>query len=286
MSACLHPKHHSARLCLACYKAERRGEETDTTLLRGVFFVDSHWGYEIRSGAKRPLHDLAAHEVLRQIVSDWQPQVAVMGGDGLDCGAASHWNRNKPRLTEGLRLEKDAAEYYEQVLEPVARTATERHYILGNHEHWVDQFVDENPSIEGLVSVDKMLGLSANGWTLHGQGQTMHVGKLHFMHGDTVQSSIYPARYAVDKYVRSICFGHFHSPQSHTRVSALDASDVHTARAVGCLCRKDPGYGRGAPNRWAQGFLLFEVANDGTFQTYDVNITAGKAVWHGKVYRA
>lgn len=279
---CPHPKHHAAKQCLACYTESR---QPAADLERGVMFVDSHWGYENVGGKRRPLHDPRAHDILLQIIGDWKPRRAVMAGDGLDCGAASHWNKSKPRLTEGLRLESDADEYRRQVLDPIADATKERDYIKGNHEAWVDQFVDENPSVEGLVSIDKMLQLSARGWNVHDQGSVIHAGKLHFMHGDTVRSSTYPARYAVTHYGRSICFGHFHSPQSHTRVSALDESDVHIGRAVGCLCRKDPGYGRGAPNRWAQGFLLFEVASDGTFQTYDVNITAGKAVWNGKVYR-
>jgi hypothetical protein len=258
------------------------------SLTRGLFFVDSHWGYEISGGKKRPLHDPKAHEVMLQIAADFRPTEIIMGGDGLDCGAASHWNRGKPRLTEGLRLEKDAQSYADTVLTPLAKThpKSRRRYIKGNHECWVDQFVDENPSIEGLVSVDKMLGLQDGGWAPQPQGSVINVGKLFFMHGDTLRGGVHPAKYAVETYSRSICFGHFHTPQSYTKVSALDATDVHTGRGVGCLCRKNPRYGRGAPNRWAQGFLLFEVAEDGSFQAYDVNVTAGKAVWNGKRYRA
>jgi predicted phosphodiesterase len=252
---------------------------------RGLFFVDSHWGYEIKAGKKRPLHDPKAHEILLQIAHDWRPNVVIMGGDGLDCGAASHWNSNKPRLTEGLRLEKDAEDYRAVLTGLACLDPKEKHYIMGNHEDWVTQFVDANPAVEGLVSIEQMLHLEEDGWQVHPQGSVINVGKLYFMHGDTVRSSTYPARYAVDTYGRSICFGHFHSPQSYTKVSALDSSDVHTGRSVGCLCRKDPGYGRGSPNRWAQGFLLFERAHDGFFQTYEINITEGKAIWNGRRYR-
>lgn len=286
---CDHPKHHSAAACLACYNAARRAVQPHPvgTPGRGLFFVDSHWGYEVSGGKKRALHDTKAHDVMLQITADFKPQRIIMGGDGLDCGAASHWNRGKPRLTEGLRLEKDAQGYADEVLKPLTKMApkAQRDYLFGNHEYWVDQFVDDNPSIEGLVSIDKMLGLTTTGWTVHPQGAVMNVGKLFFMHGDTLRSSTYPSRYAVETYGRSICFGHFHSPQSYTKVSALDTTDVHTGRGVGCLCRKNPRYGRGSPNRWAQGFLLFEVTDDGSFQAYDINITAGKAVWNGKRYR-
>jgi hypothetical protein len=257
------------------------------SLTRGLFFVDSHWGHEIAGGKKKPLHDVKAHDVMLQIAADFKPTRIVMGGDGLDCGAASHWNRGKPRLTEGLRLEKDAEGYRDAVLSSLAMThpKARRDYILGNHEAWVDQFVDDNPSIEGLVSVDKMLGLSASGWTVHEQGAVINVGKLFLMHGDVIRGGIHPAKHAVETFGRSIAFGHFHSPSSYTKVSALDVTDVHTGRCVGCLCRKNPRYGRGAPNRWAQGFLLFEVAEDGSFQATDINITAGKAIWNGKRYK-
>ncbi len=250
---------------------------------KGVAFWDSHWGNEVREGRRRPLHDMKAHQILLQIAQDFKPDVLTMGGDGLDCGAASHWNRNKPRLTEGLRLQKDAQEYRQEVLSNLP--GRKRRYILGNHEDWVEQFVDANPAIEGLVSIDEMLSLTDDGWSVYPQGSVIKHGKLHFMHGDTVRSSTYPARYAVDTYGRSIAFGHFHSPQTYTKVSALDTNDVHMGRAVGCLCRKDPGYGRGAPNRWAQGFLVYEVdTTTGGFQATEVNITNGRAIWNGTRY--
>jgi hypothetical protein len=256
-------------------------------ITRGVFFVDSHWGHEISGGKKRPLHDPKAHDVLLQVLADFKPHEIINGGDGLDCGAVSHWNTGKPRLIEGLRLEKDAEGYRDAILEPLRKEhpKARRRYIKGNHECWVDQFVDNNPSVEGLVSVDKLLGLTDAGWELHQQGAVISVGKLHFMHGDTLRGGMHPAKHAVETYGRSIAFGHFHSPQSYTKVSALDVTDVHTGRGVGCLCRKNPRYGRGAPNRWAQGFLLFEVAESGSFQAYDINITSGQAVWNGKRYK-
>jgi hypothetical protein len=256
-------------------------------ITRGVFFTDSHWGHEIAGGKKKPLHDPKAHNVLLQIVEDFKPHEIINGGDGLDCGAVSHWNRGKPRLIEGLRLEKDAEGYVESVLDPLrkAHPKARRRYIKGNHECWVDQFVDDNPSVEGMVSVDKLLGLTKTGWELSPQGAVLNVGKLHFMHGDTLRAGALPAKHAVETYGRSIAFGHFHSPNSFTKVSALDVTDVHTGRGVGCLCRKNPRYGRGAPNRWAQGFLLFEVAEGGSFQAYDINVTAGAAVWNGKRYK-
>jgi hypothetical protein len=255
-------------------------------ITRGLAFFDSHWGYEVIGGKKRPIHDPKAHHILLQVAQDFDPRIIVMGGDGLDCGASSHWNRGKPRLTEGLRLQEDADDYFREVIGPLSGFKGEKSYLLGNHEDWVEQFVDENPSVEGLVDIDQMLGLSSNGWAVYPQGSVINHGKLHFMHGDTVRSSTFPARYAVDTYGRSIAFGHFHTPQSYTKVSALDSSDVHVGKSVGCLCRKDPRYGRGAPNRWAQSFLLFEVDSpSGTFQTYEVNVTEGKALYNGRRYR-
>jgi hypothetical protein len=259
------------------------------SLYRTLYFVDSHYGFENAGGKKRAIHDVKAHEVMLQIASDWGPTHVICGGDGLDCGAVSHHRQKEgPRSTEGLRLADDADRYFEDIIKPLSggKKGT-RHYILGNHERWLEDVIDQVPGLEGAVSIDSLLGLSNNGWEVHPLGSALTLtGKLYYLHGDQIKGGQWPSKWAVEAYQRSVMFGHFHTSQRFTKHNALDATDIHRGFAVGCLCRRDPSYGRGAPNRWSQSIALIEEdPKSGFFQVSEVEIINGKAIFNGKVYK-
>ncbi len=259
------------------------------SLNRILYTTDSHYGWERVDGVTRPIHDRKAHEIVLAVASDFKPTHVVIGGDGVDAGAISHHNKGKPRVTEGLRLGKDAKAYRDEFLTPLERSHPKafKRYHLGNHERFLDDALDELPGLEGVVSIKGLLGLADNGWDVIPLGEVSKIaGRLYFMHGDQVRGGQYYAKWAVESYGRSVIFGHFHSSQRYTKHNAIDATDVHRGFAIGCLCRRDPGYGRKAPNKWSQSFALVEEdCATGQFQVTEVDIFRGKAVWNGKVYR-
>lgn len=250
---------------------------------RFVALFDLHYGYERRSGHKAPLHDLRAFDVAMQFVEDFKPDRLIFGGDILDCGAVSHHNHGKPGRTEGLRLLKDAEECGMGIIRPAEKLAKELDYIEGNHERWLHDLTDDDPALEGLVDIRRLLGLKR--WNVIEQGKGVSLGKLTFVHGDQLRGGEHVAKAAVLAYERSVRFGHFHTYQAYTKTSALDLKLGRTGIAVPCLCTKDPKYGEGSPNRWVQGFDYGYVFADGTYADYVVIITNGKAVVEGKVYR-
>ncbi len=246
-----------------------------------IYTVDLHWGYERRGGHKVALHDLKAWGAVKQFAADFNPDVWVVGGDFLDCGAVSHHNKQKPRATEGMRLLEDAEECYRTAIAEVS--AKEKVFITGNHEAWIEQLLDENPGLEGIVSVEKLLHL--DDWKVIPQGGHYNLGKLTFIHGDTVTGGEHVAKSAVLSYERSVRFGHFHTHQTYTKNSALEYKYAKTGIAVPCLCTKTPKYGKGKPNKWVQGFLYGFIAEDGHYADYVVVIVDGKAMVNGKVYK-
>jgi hypothetical protein len=103
-----------------------------------------------------------------------------------------------------------------------------------------------------------------------------------FVHGDQIKGGQNPAKWAVDAYNRNIFFGHHHTHQAFTKVTALDTNG-HTGTAVPCLCKRDPNYGEGSPNRWMQGFLYGWYDSKG-FNATVVIIINGRAIIEGKTY--
>jgi len=126
-----------------------------------VFLTDLHYGYQRKGGHKMPLHDVKALKVALDFVKDFKPDHIILGGDLLDCGAISHHNQGKPDVSEGLKLEYETKVIIAALIKPCEaakpKTLT---YIIGNHEAWVEQFVEKHPSLEGILDVNSILGLS------------------------------------------------------------------------------------------------------------------------------
>jgi hypothetical protein len=251
---------------------------------RFVFLTDLHYGYERKNRHKVPLHDVAAMDLALQFTNDFQPDVLILGGDILDCGCISHHNRHKPGRTEGMRLLDDATECRTQFIQqlPEAKTSV---YITGNHEAWLSDAVDDFPALEGMFDVRPLLQLG-NNWRIVPQGEAYTLGKLAFIHGDTVSGGEHCAKSAVITYGQSVRFGHFHTAQQYTKNTPINHKLAHTGMAVGCLCRKDPKYGKNKPNRWVQGLNYGISFPDGTYADQQSLIINGRMWANGKLYKA
>jgi hypothetical protein len=250
---------------------------------------DLHYGWERRERKRVPLHDPKALDLALQIAADHSPAAFVFGGDCLDCGPLSHWNSAKPGKMEGERLVAHIEAFKRDVLDPVTATLAKgarKIWLRGNHEDWLEDFMDANPALEGLLDLPTLLGLPAAGWECYATGEVAKLGKVYFMHGDTIRGGLYVAKKAVEEYGRSVRFGHHHTHQVHTMTSAVDAKDFKDGVAVPCLCDRSPGYMERKPNRWVKGVLRGWSLPNGDFHDAVHVFANGQTVVDGKVYRA
>lgn len=257
------------------------------TVRRFAAIWDVHYGYETVGGHKKAFHDLKAWGACLSFLEDFKPQDFFFGGDILDCGAISHHNYGQPRKTEGFRLLRDAEECQTTIIKPIEAILPRdgrKVLILGNHEDWIEQLLDRDPALEGLVDIRKLLSLSSK-WDVIPQGGGASYGKLYFLHGDTVTGGEFCAKKAVLEYERNVRFGHHHTFQTYTKTSPIDVKLPKTGIAVPCMCVKDIGYARRRPNRWVQGFLWGYMTEDGPFADYVSVIVNGRMIANGKVYK-
>jgi hypothetical protein len=248
---------------------------------------DLHWGYERRGGHKVTLHDPAALECALQFARDFKPDHIILGGDILDCGAVSHHNHGKPGATEGLKLVEDAKGCVAEVIRPLERAWSGRGrlvYHIGNHEDWLHDLEQKVPALEGMVTVQNLLKLDEK-WEIIEQGGFSRLGKIVFIHGDQIRSGgVSAAKMAVEAYEKNVRLGHFHTYAVHTKTSEV-ADNGHTGMVVPCLCKRNPAYNEGAPNRWMQGFEYgWTDPKTGLFSDNVVIIVNGQAIVGGKRY--
>jgi hypothetical protein len=227
---------------------------------------------------------MPAVNAVTEFIDDWRPDVFILGGDQLNCGPISHWSKGKPRLNESFKLKNECALLNDRIIQEVnARDYIQRAiWMEGNHEVWIRGLVDEHPGIEGMIEPENVLDIE--GWEKYSQGEIFKLGKLHFIHGDTIKPGKYVAARAAAMYRRNLRFGHHHKWETATDVTPVDMKDYHTATCVPCMARCGASYMKNAPEIYMQGFLIGEVSRNGNFQDQVVTINNGRFYWNGTRY--
>ncbi len=256
-----------------------------------IALYDCHYGSDIKNsgiGKKRfnTENQKAINSVLN-FVSDYDPDTVILGGDQLNCGPVSHWNKGRPGLQEGFRLKAEMDRLDANLLSKIEHVKN-KIWLYGNHEQWILDFINENPGTEGMLEPENYLKLRERGWKVIPQGAFYKLGKLHFVHGDVILNGknnvVNPAKYIVDMTRVSIRAGHIHTYYAYTDINGLDNSDYHTGIIVPCLCNLNPSYLKNRPTRFINGFLWGEVLSSGNFNDQVTIINNNSFVLNGKVY--
>ena len=101
------------------------------------------------------------------------------------------------------------------------------------------------------------------------KGKLLKIGNAYFGHGRFVNK--YHAAKHADHYGINFYYGHTHDMQSFPRVQHGNDKTLEAA-SLGCLCRYDQTYIKGAPTNWMQGFGVFHVFPDGYYNMFFVRI--------------
>jgi len=216
----------------------------------------------------------------------------VFQGDQLDFENISHHTKGKPlyRIRRGFM--NDVEGFERDVLVPIEnqlKPTCEKYWIVGNHERFQDDLIEEQPELENVVDYRRMLQLDARGYTFIPLGHSVKLGKLNIVHGEILsgtgnQAGMYPARKAVELYAGNVLAAHSHAPQLFTKVSPVEHTQKWQGAVNGILGDTNPSYLRNRPTAFSHGFAIVELHSNGTYNLYLVNIHKGVFSYGGKVY--
>lgn len=231
-----------------------------------------------------PHHVKKLWKNILRFTEDIKPDIWVFGGDNEDLEVVSHWVGNKRRRVEGKRLKKDYDDFNRDILDPleaILPAEAERVFMLGNHEDWVEQYIDEHPEMEGFAEIRN--NLHVDNWQVFDYGNVYTNGKLNFMHGTYI--NIHNAYKTVQVYGKNIVYGHGHTFQAHTMTTPIGV-ESHMAMQVPCACDMNPHYALNRPNAWLNGFAVFYLQPDGSFNLFPVIATDSAFIApNGKLYK-
>lgn len=245
-------------------------------ITHGVGVFDPHFPYE----------DRKSFDAVLKYIDETKPQVFIFGGDIVDLDIVS--NKAKRREIEGKRLAKDFMYARTRMAEIAQAIPDATLFALeGNHDERMERYIDDNPELEGIMEVPRMLGMDEPdcpwvwipSWR---KGDILQIGKAHFIHG--YSQADHHAKKTVSDYGVNIFYGDMHDIQRYSKIMQGDDSTI-MAQSCGCLCRYDMPYLLGKPTRWQRGFLDIYWRPNGQFWHNVIPIFNNEFVANGKVYK-
>ena len=238
-----------------------------------------------------PFEDSLALDVLRQVARDLQPDRLVCLGDIFDFFELS--DHRAPR-----DIEPDMQTTIEAGVQHLADMralsgAREAVFLGGNHEDRWDRMLEQArrdvrfrsllqlPKVKRALDFEEVVGFEDLGYTYtpYTEGRP-HIENdtLLYTHGSFTNK--YVARSTMEKYGKSVIFGHMHRVQNFTK---RDLKGQEGGWCIGCLCTLDPHYEPFAD--WHHGFAVVNWHDD-LFNVEQVRIHNGVAIFRDTVYTA
>ena len=232
-----------------------------------------------------PVHDMPAINVVCKAIELVKPDIYVDLGDLGEWASVSHWQwkRKKkppleyitPKVDADVKAVNELLDIIDVSLDKV--NCKEKHICAGNHDEWLDRFVEEHPYLD--YRFEKVCRFKERGYKYHEAGKYIKIGKLYFYHGHHFGGQ-YHASNHLRKLGANIMYGHHHSLQQDS-VTYMDGPK--SAWSLGCLkdmsSEKNKWLG-GRQHRWAHAFAIVDYYQGGRFTVDIVQIIDGRTtVW-------
>ena len=235
-----------------------------------------------------PLHDEPYIRVLLDAIGLVQPERLVCLGDIGEWDSISPWRAKKkkrPPLEYVLpELDKDVAAVNELLddIDEAAKKAgvKKKQMIIGNHEMWLEHFVEEHPYLSKYRPANAMR-LRERGWKWTPNNEIYKLGNLYLYHGNGYSGKYHAANHIAKFGGADMMYGHAHDYQVH---SAANVNGTSRAYCIGCGKKMDRDSNQWIGPRainWSHNFAI--VNHFGKSYTVEVvEVVRGHASVWGK----
>jgi predicted phosphodiesterase len=238
-----------------------------------------------------PKTDWSTFEAILEFINANKVHGCILGGDELDNEEISHHTKNKPLYRERASFKRNTEGFDKRILQPLERALgrANKVWIVGNHDRFEHDLIEEQPELEGIIERPEALQLEKRGWEVIPLGHAYKLGELNVIHGEILtgignQTGAFPARKAVELYGANVLAGHTHAPQSFAKISPVEAKKKYMAWIAPIVGDVNPSYLRNRPTAWLNGFTIVEIRDKGLFNLYPVIIVDGQFSFAGKLY--
>jgi len=236
-----------------------------------------------------PLAYEPAINVLCKAIEKVKPQAYIDLGDIGEWSSVSAWKYKRKiappvefiieELKQDIKDVNAGMDIIDKALDAV--DCKERHFIEGNHDDWVNRFVQRYPYLS-QYGLSKAIKLDQRGYTYHPFGKHLKMGKMYFYHGHQ-----YGGQYHTSNHLRklgcNIMYGHWHDLQ-HMTVTHMDGPKA--AWSIGCLKDMKAEANDWLNNRkinWGHAFAIVDFYGKGEFTVDVVQIIDGRCSLWGEL---
>ena len=187
---------------------------------RAVVIPDQHF----------PIHDQKAVDVTLKAIKLIKPDCFINLGDVGEWESVSAWKYKRrkmpplefqlPVIHKEIKLVNENIDSFDEVLDEIG--CKERYICTGNHDMWLDYFVEKFPYMKHLT-FRKACKWDERGYNFYDYNKPLRIGKVNFIHG--VYATTYHAKKHLESYGSNIVYGHTHDIQRHT-ISKLDSGTI------------------------------------------------------------
>lgn len=220
-------------------------------------------------------------------IVDKRPDVVIMIGDFADMPSLSSYDKGKKSF-EGQRYQKDIAaakKGMELLLTPIAKAVGYKPRLvltLGNHEDRIPRAVNEDPKLEGILSLDD-LGYEKDGWEVKPYLEPVTIDGIsycHFFTSGVMGRPVTSAAQLLNKKHQSCVMGHTQSRQIAYATRA-DGRQL-TGLFVGAYYQHDEEYLNWQANKHWRGLWMLHEVDDGSFDEMPVSLGYLKRKYAGE----
>ena len=238
-----------------------------------------------------PIHDESAVKVVLKAIEFVKPDIFINLGDVGEWESVSSWQykrRKRPpieyQLKEMIQEIKEVnkcIDRFDKVLDKVK--CKERYILAGNHDEWLDAWVEENPYLD-QYTFRNACKWDERGYEYRVYNEVLSLGKLNFIHG--AYTTVTHAKKHLDAYGANIVYGHVHDIQRHSHTKLDD--DGIASWSMGCLKDMSAEKNRwlkGRLHNWNHAFGIVTWFDDDLFQLEPIEIVKGKCSVWGKIIK-
>ena len=237
-----------------------------------------------------PIADMKAIDAVCQAIEIVKPDTYIDLGDTGEWEKFSnhYWKgREKPPMSilykmydKEIKQVNDGMDIIDEALDYVK--CKERHFVQGNHEVWLDNFVIRYPYLKHYKT-ENALKLEERGYEYHpyNRKKLLKKGKLSFTHGR--YTGKYHAWKHLDVYGESIMYGHTHDLQRHTKT--FNGGQTISAWSLGCLkdIEADEDWLGGKLTNWNHSFAIVDIYKNNNYTVQIVEIIKGRTSLWGEL---
>lgn len=221
-----------------------------------------------------------AYDLVKLIVKKEKFDGTVMLGDWMDFSYISKWTEDYPGLTEGKRLKEDFG-LLESELRYFKKYTKDVIYLSGNHEDRVIKFIQKNPVLTGILSLQEICDENNVQFISTNKQPHRFLSDLLVTHGLSI--SKYAAAQIVTSAGTSIVCGHTHRNQAYSY--RYPNGSVTTGYSLGTVGPLNPDFTAGMRiNGWTQSIGILRIGANKAWQLDPIIINNGSCIIGDKEY--